>query len=173
MGGGPDSHKRPRSPSSAWQESPRKKAILQAILSEELPETPTKPKASRTSAALWEQLNDANNDDDDEAFHNGQVFKFNPFGGNERSQPPSLAGPIFSTPGTTNGLTFNTPPDSASRKGKAKDKSPPVRPVFLLISVDIDRLSRRVLSISLATQCARVPPLGALVRYSTISPHSD
>ncbi len=150
--GSPESNKRPRSPSSARQESPRKKAILDTLPSEER-QTPPKPKASQTSAALWGHLGDTN-DDDDELFNNSQAFKFNPHGGKYLFQAPLSSTPAPSLVHTTNGLALNTPPDSALRKGKTKDKSlfdPLVRPLLLLVFVNTHRLCRRLLPTRLAT----------------------
>jgi len=96
--------------------------------------TPLRPQASPHSiAALREQLGDTHDDDDDdELFHTSQVFKFDPYGGKERSQASPFSTPTFSVPRATNGSTLNTPLDSASRKGKTKDKSlfdPPESPL--------------------------------------------
>lgn len=140
--GSPESNKRPRSLSSATQESPRKKAILDTLLSEE-GHTPPEPKASQTSAVLWGHLGDTNDDDDDELFNNSQAFKFNPLGGKYLS-PSSAPAPFLVH--TTSGLTLSTPPASALRKGKARDKSlfdPLVRPLLLLVFVNVHRLCRR------------------------------
>jgi len=133
---GPGSNNHPRSPSSAAQESPRKRAILETLRSEE-PVTPLKPQASprasqASTAALLEQLGDTHDDDDDELFHTSQVFKFDPYGGKERSQASPFSTPTFSVPRATNGATLNTPLDSALKKGKTKDKSlfdPPESPL--------------------------------------------
>ena len=152
LSGGPDSNKRPRSLSSATQESPRKKAILDTLLSEE-GHTPPVPKASQTSATLWGHLG-GTNDHDEELFNNSQAFKFNPLGGKYPSQasPSSLPAPFLLH--TTSGLTLSTPPDSALRKGKTKDTSlfdPLVRPLLLLVFVNTHWLCRRPLPTRVAT----------------------
>lgn len=89
-------------------------------------------------------LGDTNDDDDDE-FNNTQAFKFNPLGGKGRSQVSPLSAPALSTPRTTSGLAFNTPP------GSALLFDPLVRPLILLVFANIHLLYRRVLPRSLTT----------------------